>query len=155
MWSKKQLTKRKKHQKGFSTLEVLVGTVLIGTLVAGGIYYANIGEKQERVEQTNLEVFSVVRMPEALLTAFLQNNRTLVSVTATNLTGTGSVRENQPVEWSVGTTAAQRITINITLTDNDEATAFATLLNANSGNTMVDTVTVASESAVAAVEYEL
>ena len=146
---------RKLRSRGFSTLEILIATVLIGTLVAGGIYYANIGQKVSAVELVSLKAAVVVRFPEAIATVYA-NKQTLASVSVNDLVTTGSVQANKPVTWVVSTDdepTKNTVSLIFTLTDSTEVSNLQTYLTENIDTTLVSTVTVDGNDVV--VKYEI
>ncbi len=130
---------RRHGQLGFSTLEVLVATVMIATLVAGGIYYANIGEKINAVNLVSIKTSAVVRFPEAITTSYALRN-TLANVTRTHLSDTGSVREDKPVPWAVvaeGNDDPYSVQMRFTLDTQGQAEALNAYLNGNAQTTLI------------------
>ena len=130
---------RRHGQQGFSTLEVLVATVMIATLVAGGIYYANIGEKINAVDLVSIKTSAVVRFPEAITTSYALRN-TLADVTQENLSDTGSVREGKPIPWIVvaeGNDDPSSVQLRFTLDTQGQADALNSYLSGNAQTTLV------------------
>lgn len=149
----------KTRSGGFSTLEILISTILIGTLIAGGVYYANIGKKLSTVQQVSLKTAAVVRFPEAIAAVFAAK-LSLENVTANDLITTGSVQAGAPTVWAVaaGDSAPTRntITLQFTLATDAEATELQTYLDANTDTTMVKSATVSGDNnKVVLVMYEL
>ena len=117
---------------------------MIGTLIAGGIYYANIGEKVKAVDLVSLKTAAVVRFPEALAIIY-SGSQSLQAVTATDITSTGAVQADQPVVWAVATTPEPKrkeIALVFTLEDDTQATAFQKYLDDNKETTLVNAATV-------------
>ncbi len=143
-------------QQGFSTLEVLVATVMISVLVAGGIYYANIGEKINAVELVSIKTSAVVRFPEAITTSYALRN-TLANITKTQLSDTGSVREDKPVPWTVvtqGNDDPTTVKLLFTLDTQGQAEALDTYLSGNAQTTLVKASEVQACSPKYCVEVE-
>lgn len=129
------------RQRGFSSLEILIATILIGLLVAGGVYYANIGDKVNAVNMASVQTAAVVRFPEAIMTIYSQTNN-LTATDKNDLIGTRSVINNRPVAWSVlnsgiDQATATEISIKFVFTDNDQASNFLSYINAGLNTTMV------------------
>ena len=137
---KRRPGRRKDHRAGFSTLEILIATVLIGTLIAGGVYYANIGQKVSAVDLVSLKTATVVRFPEAIVTIYSER-QSLLNTTAGDLAGTGSVQADKPVPWAVsdGTDATTRNSISLvfTLDTSDQASDLVSYLEDNKDTTLV------------------
>lgn len=151
---------RKKHSAGFSVLEILIATVLIGTLIAGGVYYANIGQKVNAVDLVSLKTSTVVRFPEAVVTIYSEK-QSLLDVDAGDLTATGSVQTDKPVVWAVasGDDAPTKNSISVifTLTNDEQANNLSTYLNDNLDTTMVSDAEVGTgeNSNRVTVKYEI
>ena len=150
-----------RRNAGFSTLEILIATVLIGTLIAGGVYYANIGKKVNAVDLVSLKTATVVRFPEAITTIYSEQ-QTLAGVTAVNLVATGSVQADKPVTWAVSTdndaTTKNAISLVFTLEDDAQAMALQSYLASNKDTTLVSEATVGTSEGNAnqvTVKYEI
>ena len=128
-------------------------------MIAGGIYYANIGQKVSIVELVSAKTAAVVRFPEAIATVYTLK-QTLVGATADELTATGSVQSNEPVTWVISSeTAATQNSIAIVFTFNNEtdAASLQTYLSDNIDTTLIKEVTVGEgeDNNQVTVEYEI
>lgn len=108
---------RRRSQRGFSILEILIATVLISSLVASGLYFVNLGDKTNLVDLTAIKTSVAVRFPEALVSIYARE-QSFVGVTKADLIGTGSVRDGIPLGWTIasGDDAPTRDTLKLTLT---------------------------------------
>lgn len=128
---------------------------MIGTLIAGGVYYANIGQKVSAVDLVSLKTALVIRFPEAIATIYSER-QSLEDVTAAKLVTTGSVQENRPVDWAVSTETppeARTLELVFTLKTNDQAESLETYLDDNLDTTLVKEVEVTD--AQVTVVYEV
>lgn len=151
--------KRRGKQRGFSSLEILIATILIGLLIAGGVYYANIGDKVDAVNMASIQTAAVVRFPEAIMTIYAQTNR-LTSVSKNDLIGTHSVVNNKPLAWIVMATGAHRankdeISIKFSFPNNTQTRGFLDYLNAHINTTMVKSAASADNGRAAIVRYSV
>lgn len=145
------------RQRGFSSLEILIATILIGLLVAGGVYYANIGDKVNAVNMASVQTAAVVRFPEAIMTIYSQTNN-LAAVDKNDLIGTRSVIDNRPVVWSVPSGGADtatntEISIRFVLADNNQAGNFLSYISAGVNTTMVKSARRVPNSSAVIVRY--
>ena len=145
-------------QRGFSILEILIATVLISSLVASGLYYANVGDKSATAAITASKAAIAVRFPEAIMTIYALR-QTLVGTTNAELVSTGSVQSNQPVTWGVASTpapSANSLSISLTFDDSSTASSMRTYLTNNSDTMLVSTAAVdAGNGKILTVTYDL
>ena len=98
----------------------------------------------------------VVRFPEAIV-AIYAAKQTLKDVVAADLTATGSVQDESPVEWSVAGSPNEptenAIHLVFTLDDADQAEALHTYLEDHAETTLVKTAS--RNEKVVTVQYEV
>ena len=142
-------TRRRRCQRGFSILEILIATVLISLLVASGLYYANVGDKAATVSIAAAKVALATRFPEALMTIYAQK-QTLLSTTAADLVGTGSVRAGSPVAWTVAADSdaptATGLSVNLTFSDESVAKTLESYLKDNMDSMLVSSAEIDNDS---------
>lgn len=154
---------RRRHaasdQRGFSSLEILISTILIGLLVAGGIYYANIGDKVHAVNMASVQTNAVVRFPEAIMTIYTQTND-LRGTRKVDLLRTRSVVDNRPVNWLVPGSGSDgpikdEISVKFIFTQAEQARSFLSYLNSHINTTMVKSAVSADQGLAAMVRYSV
>ena len=138
-------------------MEILIATVLIGLLVAGGVYYANIGDKVDSVNMVSAQTAAVVRFPEAIMTIYSQSND-LSSVTKGDLLRTRSVINNKPIAWSVlsggsDTPTKTEISIKFSFAEKRQADSFLSYLNSHTDTTMIKSAKSSDQGKSTSVRY--
>ena len=138
------MNRNNKSQHGFTILEILVATLLIGILITGGIYFIDVGEKREVVKMSSAKVSLVRNFPAAVAQVY-QKKLTFIGVTANDLTSTKEVFAGSPATWAIGTAAnaptQERISIIFTLSSVGQATQLKDFLVTNLDRTLASAAT--------------
>ena len=151
--------KTKKHQQGFTLIEILVVFVLIAAVIGGTLYSVNIGEKTDTVEQLQDQVFLHRDMPSALIAVYIANGNKFTGiiigeeVKITGLPGNQRIAATLPSgkSWSIGS-AGTSDSIRIDVAAGDDAATMGDLIETGR---LTDKVDVPAGSKTVQITYEI
>ena len=125
-----------RRQAGFTLIELLVVIVLISSILAGGLYYSDIGGKKDQVSSLSVDLLFQRDLPQALMAAYINEGNTFTGFEKTDLEDAIEDRKPESVEsWKESEVADavkdDKVTFIVKFKKGEQATAFGKRLEKN------------------------